>query len=141
LFERSDSALGDAKDGSKGCIPRHGGGIGSTALVEGETLVVIKESGDGDGMVHVTFELPAEVDARQVALVGDFNSWSTTAHLLERHDGGRYRTTLALEPGRVYRFRYLLDGERWENDWAADDYEPNAFGGEDSVVRTDDVGE
>jgi len=32
-------------------------------------------------------------------------------------------------------FRYLVDGERWENDWAADAYVPNPFGGEDSVVE------
>jgi hypothetical protein len=29
-----------------------------------------------------------------------------------------------------------VDGERWENDWAADAYAPNAFGTEDSVART-----
>jgi hypothetical protein len=41
---------------------------------------------------------------------------------------------LWLEAGQQYRFRYLVDGERWENDWAADAYLPNAYGGEDSVV-------
>ena len=39
-----------------------------------------------------------------------------------------------LEAGRQYRFRYWLDNERWENDWAADAYLPNPFGSEDSVV-------
>ncbi len=33
------------------------------------------------------------------------------------------------------RFRYLLDGERWENDWAADGYVPNPFGSEDSLLE------
>jgi hypothetical protein len=42
--------------------------------------------------------------------------------------------TVDLEAGRAYRFRYLLDGERWDNDWAADAYIPNSFGGDDSVV-------
>jgi len=28
----------------------------------------------------------------------------------------------------------LLDGERWENAWQADWYEPNAFGSTNSVV-------
>ena len=36
--------------------------------------------------------------------------------------------------GRRYRFRYLLDGRRWENDWEADDYVDNDHGGQDSVV-------
>ena len=39
-----------------------------------------------------------------------------------------------LPPGRAYRFRYLLDGHRWENDWDADAYVPNGFGSDDSVV-------
>ena len=41
---------------------------------------------------------------------------------------------VGLEAGRAYRFRYLLDGHRWDNDWAADAYEPNDFGAGDSVV-------
>jgi hypothetical protein len=36
--------------------------------------------------------------------------------------------------GRRYRFRYLLDGERWANDGAADDYVANDFGVDDSVI-------
>jgi hypothetical protein len=28
----------------------------------------------------------------------------------------------------------LVDGERWENDWEADEYVPNEFSGEDSSV-------
>jgi len=42
--------------------------------------------------------------------------------------------TLALEPGRSYRFRYYLGNERWENDWNADSYVENEFGGADSVL-------
>ena len=42
--------------------------------------------------------------------------------------------TVSLDAGRAYRFRYLLDGQRWDNDWAADAYQPNDFGGDDSVV-------
>ena len=42
--------------------------------------------------------------------------------------------TVDLDAGRAYRFRYLIDGQRWDNDWAADAYVPNDFGGDDSVV-------
>jgi len=48
--------------------------------------------------------------------------------------GDVFSLTIELQPGRAYRFRYLLDGERWENDWDADAYVPNAFGTDDSVV-------
>jgi hypothetical protein len=42
---------------------------------------------------------------------------------------------LWVEAGRQYRFRYLIDGERWENDHAADGYAPNPFGSEDAVLN------
>lgn len=42
--------------------------------------------------------------------------------------------TVSLDAGRAYRFRYLLDGHWWDNDWSADAYQPNGFGGDDSVV-------
>ncbi len=48
--------------------------------------------------------------------------------------GGGFSLTVDLDAGRIYRFRYLLDGQRWDNDWAADAYVPNSFGGDDSVV-------
>ena len=48
--------------------------------------------------------------------------------------GDGFTVTLTLARGRTYEFRYLLDGERWENDWRADGYLRNDFGGEDSVV-------
>jgi hypothetical protein len=28
-----------------------------------------------------------------------------------------------------------VDGERWENDFAADEYAPNPFGSDDSVLK------
>lgn len=89
------------------------------------------------GTVEVTFELPASVTAERVVVVGDFNDWSTDANPLTRDADGVFRTSITLPMGRPYRFRYLLDGERWENDWKADDYWPNHFGGDDSVVRTE----
>ena len=49
--------------------------------------------------------------------------------------------TVDLNAGRAYRFRYLLDGKRWYNDWAADAYVRNDFGGDDSVVDLTAMGE
>jgi len=92
-----------------------------------------------DGSVLVAFELPAAVHADAVSLVGDFNDWSPDATPLVRQDDGCFRTELKLVPGRRSRFRYLLDGQRWENDWAADDYVPNGLGSDDSVVDLTDL--
>jgi hypothetical protein len=84
--------------------------------------------------VVVTFRLPAAVQAESVALCGDFNDWSADATLLELGSDGYWRVAVALQPGRSYRYRYLINGERWENAWDADAYVPNAHGGTDSVV-------
>src|SRR5881227_1199628 len=95
--------------------------------------------GAGNGRVLVTFEVDAAVHAERANLCGDFNDWSTDEHPMRRRDDGGFTLELELDPGRVYRFRYLLDGERWENDWAADDYVPNEYGGDDSVVDLSNV--
>lgn len=86
-------------------------------------------------MTSVTFEVPPDVGAQRAYVVGDFNDWSTSATEMKPRKDGRYTATIRLVNGRPYRFRYLLDDERWENDWAADGYAPNPFGTEDSVVE------
>lgn len=90
------------------------------------------------GTVRVTFELPAAVGGEVVHLVGDFTGWEGIP--MKRHDDG-WRATIDLAPGGTYEYRYLIDGERWENDWAADRYIRNAFGHENSVVDTPAVSE
>lgn len=84
---------------------------------------------------RVTFDVPGEVKATNVSLCGEFNHWSPATHPMSPRKDGRFSTTISLEAGKTYRFRYLLDGERWENDWAADGYVPNTFGSEDSIVK------
>ena len=92
-----------------------------------------KQHANGSGETLVTFRLPADVGATTASVVGDFNNWSPDAHRMRR-EVDAFTAVIPLLPGRAYRFRYLLDGERWLNDWAADAYVPNAFGGEDSLV-------
>lgn len=94
-----------------------------------------RRPGDAYVTADVTFRLVGRTDVSRAALVGDFNGWSTTATEMRR-EGDDLSATLALRCGTRYRFRYLIDGERWENDWAADDYEPHhdPGGGDVSVV-------
>lgn len=84
----------------------------------------------------VCFRLPKEAAAlaSRVALVGEFNGWDTDATPLKRLSSGDFSVELELASGREYRFRYLIDGTDWENDWSADSYVPNSFGADDSVV-------
>ena len=81
---------------------------------------------------RATFKLPADVNAETAAIVGEFNEWEAAP--MKRLKDGSFSVTVSLDAERPYRFRYLLDGERWENDWSADEYLPNSFGTEDSVI-------
>lgn len=85
------------------------------------------------GRVRVGFSLPPQVEASEVAVCGEFNEWSASLPM-RQIKSGEWRASVSLDPGRTYRFRYLIDGERWENDWAADSYQSNPFGTEDSIV-------
>ena len=84
--------------------------------------------------VRVTFELPGDIVAEKVAVCGDFNDWSTVDLLMRKTNEGTWRAITSLPAGRRYRYRYLIDDERWENDWQADEYEPNPYGSDDSIV-------
>ncbi len=88
------------------------------------------------GRFDVTFDLPAELDIEQAAVVGEFNDWSESADPMSKRDDGCWSATISLEPSRSFRFRYHLGEDRWENDWSADSYVGNDFGGADSVVTT-----
>jgi 1,4-alpha-glucan branching enzyme len=92
-------------------------------------------------LYRVTFEvpeaeLPEGLQVDSFSLVGEFNSWDTSATLMEHNDGKKvFRATLELEPGREYQFRYLINGQQWCNDWNAEAYTPNGFGEDNCVLR------
>ncbi len=81
--------------------------------------------------MKLTFRVDFAKQARTVELLADFNDW--TPHPMKRNRQGIYQYTVEVEPGRRYQYRFLIDGQ-WENDWLADDYVSNPFGGENSVV-------
>ena len=83
---------------------------------------------------RVTFELPPEVSAQTAAVCGDFNDWSPTENPMVKRKDGRFSLTLSLPVNNSYRYRFLLDGDHWENDWEAEMYVGNAFGTEDSLI-------
>lgn len=86
----------------------------------------------------VTFYLPKAIAGDEAYLVGDFNDWDLSATPMEKLKNARYghfKATLDLQKGQEFQFRYLVDGE-WHNDWEADKYVPNPFGGDNSVVLT-----
>jgi len=83
----------------------------------------------------VTFVLPKEAveNAETVAVLGDFNNWQNGVVLAKQKDGS-FKTAVELEKGRSYEYRFLINGEKWENDWSAEAYAPTPFGNFNSVV-------
>jgi 1,4-alpha-glucan branching enzyme len=97
-------------------------------------MLIKKYSQDGKTCL-VTFTLPAQVRAGSIHLYGDFTEWEKSPQAMTKQADGGFSITLSLSTGKDYRFRYLLDGQHWENDWAADAYVPNPFGTQDSVLK------
>jgi hypothetical protein len=99
-------------------------------------MIMLKKTYSKTGdYCRVTFKLPVDVAADSAVLCGDFNEWNTEANPMKRLKKGGFSTTVPIPSGKTYRFRYLLDGECWENDWEADAYAPNDFGSDDSILE------
>jgi len=104
-------------------------------LAGARTLPVIPAARtSGEAMrLPVQFTL-RDVQAAQVALVGDFNGWSQTATLLEAGTvPGTWSVTIPLAAGRhVYAF--VVDGRTWMTDPRAQRTRDLDFGRANSVL-------
>jgi hypothetical protein len=90
------------------------------------------------GMVKVTFVLGSAPDAHHVHVAGTFNDWQASTPM-RRQKNGTWRATVELAPGHNYEFRYLVDGNLWVNDEAADAYVPNPFWADNCLLRTPEL--
>jgi hypothetical protein len=83
--------------------------------------------------VPVEFTLQGAKRANVVTLSGEFNDWARDATRLDMCDEG-WTVTIPLEPGRSYRYQYLVDGQ-WLSEYAAGpDALPDLFESWYSVV-------
>ena len=84
----------------------------------------------------VTFSLPKEAasEAKEVRVLGEFNDWNWEIAPTMKASKTEFKATVELAAGK-YQFRYMIDNDRWENDWEADEYAFSPFTGvENSVV-------
>jgi 1,4-alpha-glucan branching enzyme len=110
---------------------------------EGGNAVIKKEMVAGTDQVWVTFAVPSTTWADRVNLVGEFNAWDPTATpMFQTRADANWQVTIHLKPGQCYRFRYLIDGQEWLNDWNADGffYDSMPHGFCDSVVDLTQIG-
>jgi 1,4-alpha-glucan branching enzyme len=82
--------------------------------------------------VKVIFTLLDPV-ATEVALAGEFNSWSPDSLPLKRQGEGHWQTALTLKPGK-YQYKFVVDGA-WVTDPKATATQCNEFGTLNSVVE------
>lgn len=80
----------------------------------------------------VTFVVPAE-DAKNVAVVGDFNNWNPKGSTLKKLKNGTFKGTFNLSKESTYEFKYIIDGD-YVNDAEADRYQWNDFAGSENAV-------
>jgi 1,4-alpha-glucan branching enzyme len=80
--------------------------------------------------VTLAYDMP---DARSVSVAGDFCNWQPGHYALKKDKQGRWKTTIALPPGR-YEYRFVVDGQ-WLNDPSCAERAANEFGGENCVLR------
>jgi 1,4-alpha-glucan branching enzyme len=104
----------------------------------GGIMALIKKNLKAGNACNVTFSLPSQAanGAKEVCIAGDFNKWNVKdpAYKLKKKADGSFSITLKLEQGREYQFRYLIDKNHWENDWAADKYVPAPNSHEENSV-------
>lgn len=99
--------------------------------------MIVKHVQSDSSMVAVTFQVPGDIWADRINLVGDFNGWDSGSHpLTPTRDGQLWQITLMLERGRSYLYRYLVDGAEWRTDQTADGLVPGPQEGWSSVIQT-----
>ena len=90
--------------------------------------------------VKVTFEVNKEAaeDAAQAFLLAEFNDWQPVE--LKKLKNGCFKAELSVPTDQQesfefkYRFVDESGNERFDNDWEADAYRPNALGSDNSVL-------
>ncbi len=94
-------------------------------------------------VTFVCFVLPPDIArlTEKAFLVGDFNGWDQTSDpMASTNDADQITLVMELDKGKEYQYRFLVitkDGNKeWHNDWHADSYRTNPFGGDNSVIHT-----
>lgn len=73
--------------------------------------------------------------AQEVAVAGDWNDWDPEAQPLERIPGSDlWVIELELQPGRDYRYQFVIDGDQWISDPQVKQQIDDGFGGVNSLL-------
>ncbi|GEA50746.1 1,4-alpha-glucan-branching protein [Vibrio inusitatus NBRC 102082] len=84
--------------------------------------------------VEVTFEWPKTAE-QSISVAGDFTDWQPVAMKYNKTKKS-FNFKTRFPKNEQFQFRYLIDGEVWENDPKADAYVANDCGTDNSLVST-----
>jgi predicted flap endonuclease-1-like 5' DNA nuclease len=99
---------------------------------------MLKKQYQKNNSCKVTFVLPKESfhaeSAHIVKVLGEFNNWNWEEGLTMKPAKEAFQASIKLDAGKSYQFRYVVEGQGWLNDPAADRYVPSPFPGIDNSV-------
>jgi hypothetical protein len=107
--------------------------IATPRTIDQHAPIISSTSPNAPAEVMAHFEISLD-DARQVAVVGDFNGWETDKNLLTKTGDNTWKIDLPIAKGS-YQYLFLVDGARWKNDPARKMRVPDGFGGFNTVVE------
>jgi hypothetical protein len=100
----------------------------------GELFMIKKRFFKTKDEVEVTFEYAETKGVDSVSLVSEHNNWQPVD--MPQLKRGAFQVKERLPKNGRFQFRYLVNGEGWVNDEAADDYVANEHGSQNGVVDT-----
>lgn len=85
----------------------------------------------------VTFTISADLLAgsKKATVAGEFNNWDTEA-LPFKITKGVGSASISLPVGKEFQYKFVIDGNRWENDPETEGFASNGMGEYNSVVKT-----
>jgi len=83
----------------------------------------------------VEFKLAAP-EAESVVLVGDFTEWEKKKVIMSNSKkDGMWKVEIRLEKGKLYKYKFIIDGKLWISDPNALLQVEDGFGGENSLLQ------
>lgn len=93
----------------------------------------VREAMPASAQVRLELKAP---HAESVVVVGDWNGWNVHADRLAKADEGEtWSIEMELQPGREYRYQFVIDGDQWIPDPHAYMQVDDGFGGLNSVLE------
>jgi serine protease AprX len=73
-------------------------------------------------------------EAEDISLCGDFNEWKQDEIKLKKQASGFWRAELEILPAGKYRYKFVVDKQRWAEDASNGLKEADGFGGFNSIL-------